>query len=197
MSARERSERRRILRTRPTVGQVCWITILILIGLVQVIRAQPFDALFFAAAVVVTTMDATGILNTPSQPRRLSMRLVVVAGVVTATVLSLLPRHGPAMILVMLLLGAAFFVAAWPGPGQRPPWSRGMRSLAWCWGIIVVIGCLWELFAFILSLVAPEAPAPALSDLLNPLLADRLGQVVFAALWMALGVWLVRRVGRR
>ncbi|KHK95995.1 hypothetical protein LK09_16645 [Microbacterium mangrovi] len=197
MSTDERSEGRRVLRAQLTVGQLSWITILVLIGLVQVIRAQPFDALFFATAVLVTTMDATGILTAATQPRRVSARVLVVVGAVAATALAALPRHGPAMVTLMLLLGAAVLLLAWPGSAERMPWSRGIRSLAWCWGIILVIGCLWELFAFILSLVDPRAPAPALSDLLDPMLGNRLGQAVFAGLWVLLGIWLVRRVGRR
>jgi hypothetical protein len=125
------------------------------------------------------------------------MRVLVAVGTVAAVALGLLPRHGPAMVLLMILLGVAITLLAWPGPKQRAPWSAGIRTLAWCWGIIVVIGCLWELFAFILSLVAPRAPAPALSDLLDPLLADPVGQAAFAVVWVALGIWLVRRVGRR
>lgn len=195
MSAGERSEGRRILRTRPTLGQASWIAILALIGLVQVIRLQPFDALFFAAAVVVTAMDATGILTASTPSRRVAARVLVVVGAAAAVVIALLPRHGPAMVVLVLLLGTAVFFFCWPGSGDRPRWPAGMHALARCWAVILVIGCLWELFAFILSLVAPRAPAPALSDLLDPMLADRLGQAVFAALWVALGIWLLRRVG--
>jgi hypothetical protein len=197
MSTGERSEGRRILRTRPTLGQVGWIMVLALTGLVQVIRAQPFDALFFAAVVAVTTLDATGILTASTPSRRFSTRLLVVVGAAAAIAIGLLPRHGLAMVILMLLLGAAVFVVGWPGSRERIGWAPGIRTLARCWGIILVIGCLWELFAFILSLVAPRAPAPALSDLLDPMLADRLGQAVFAALWVALGIWLMRRVGRQ
>ncbi|HKT56843.1 MAG TPA: hypothetical protein VJR25_08725 [Microbacterium sp.] len=197
MSTDEHSDRPVVVRV-PTRGQLCWITILVLIGIVQIVRAQLFDAVFFGAAAIVTVLDATGLLPVAPARRRVAGRLLVGAGAVAAVAVGLLPRHLPAMIMVMLVLGAAVLVLVWPGSGERAPWGRGMRRLAWCWTLIVVVGCLWELFAFIAGLVDPSAPiVPALSDLLDPLLADRVGQAVFAVIWAVLGVWLVRRAVRR
>lgn len=197
MSIGEHSERHGIVRVRPSRGQVCWISILVLIGVVQVVRAQLFDVVFFACTAIVTTLDATGMLPAASMRRRVAGRLLIGGGAVAAVSLSLLPRHLPAMIAVVLVLGVAVLVLVWPVGGQRTRWGPGIRRLAWNWAVIIVIGCLWELFAFIAGLVDPASPVPALSDLLNPLLADRAGQALFAVLWVALGVWLARRVVRR
>lgn len=196
MSTGERGEGRGLLRVRPSRGQTCWIAILVLIGVVQVVRDQPFDVVYFAAAAAVTTLDATGLLSPASVARRVSGRVLLGAGAVAAAAIGLLPRHEPAMIAVMLVLGATVLVLVWPGGGVRRPWGRGIRTLAWCWAVIVVIGCLWELLAFLIELIAPSAGL-ALSDLLNPVLALPIGQAVFAIAWVALGVWLVRRTVRR
>ena len=198
MSIGEHSERHGNVRVAvPTRGEVCWIGILVLIGAVQVVRPQLFDALFFGAAAIVTTLDATGMLPGAAAPRRVARGLIVGAGVVAAVAISVLPRHLPAMIAVMLLVGAGVLLLVWPGAAGRTSWRKGIRNLAWSWAVIIVIGCLWELFAFIAGLVDPATPVPALSDLLDPLLAHRPGQAAFAVAWAALGMWLVRRSVRR
>jgi hypothetical protein len=38
---------------------------------------------------------------------------------------------------------------------------------------------------------------PALSDLIDPIVTPGLGQAVFAAVWLAIGIFLVVRGGRR
>lgn len=57
-----------------------------------------------------------------------------------------------------------------------------------------MVGCLWELGQFLAGKLRPSEPAFALSDLVDPLLAWGVGQWLFAAGWIGLGVFLLRRV---
>jgi hypothetical protein len=55
---------------------------------------------------------------------------------------------------------------------------------------------VWELGEFVATRIAPHKTADSLSDIANPALSTTVGQAVFVAGWLAVGVWLLRR-GRR
>ncbi|BDZ39903.1 hypothetical protein GCM10025863_25170 [Microbacterium suwonense] len=169
----------------------CWLTILVLIGIVQVMRAEWFDAGVFLVAVVLVLFS---IRMPRSSAHRIRSGPVVVCATGLAAVTALLPRHSIAMMVAVLVIGAAALVAAWPDAATRPrEWTRGSRRLGVAWAVIIVIGCLWELSQFIVGRLAPDQPSFALSDLVDPLLGTMLGKAVFAGAWLACGVFLVLR----
>jgi len=174
---------------------LCWITVLLLIGIVQIVRAQWFDTVvFFGAALLVVAARWT-----PAIAARLVPSRVIVAGAVLAGIVAcVLPRHGGGMVSAVAAIGIAALGLAWPGIGVGPrPWPPGLRRLAWVWGGLLVAGCLWELAQFILGRIHPDAPSYALSDLLDPLLDGAPGRILFTAAWLAGGVFLLRRGSRR
>jgi len=183
--------------TRPTLGELAWIGIVVAIGIVQVVRLQWFDALVFAAAALAIIADSTGRLPSSSRVRRVTGRALLIGGVMAAAAVTLLPRHTPAMMVAMLAIGAAVLIVVWPGTTRTAPWPHGLRLLSWWCAAIVIAGCLWELAQFVRGRVAPDIPAPALSDLLNPLLGTPIGHLVFAVVWVTAGAFLVRRAVRR
>lgn len=176
----------------------CWVAVLVLTGVVQVLRQQWFDTAFFFAAAALT---AAG----PWLPVRASRRvprgstaigIVVVVGVG----LSLLPRHSLWMVAALAVVGLAAILYAWFAPSDGMPagrgWTPGLRWLGLAWVTAVIAGCLWELAQFILGYLKPDQRAYALSDLIDPLLDGWLGKAVFVAVWLAGGAFLLRR-GRR
>lgn len=199
---RDRYSRPRIRRMSWPVA--CWVFVLLAIGVVQIVRVQWFDAaVFFAAGTAVGT-DALRV-RTAAEARAFPavglLWLSVVAGVAGA-VMCFLPRHGTAMKIVVIAVGVVTSLMAWSGgvvahPRQRTAFSVGVQHLALAWAAIVVAGCIWELIQFILGLVQPQAAWFSLSDLLNPTVASIPGRIAFIAGWLALGVWLLRRGGRR
>jgi hypothetical protein len=186
---------------RLAVPVACWVFVLVAIGVVQVVRMQWFDAGTFAGAAAGVVLIAVGGRGHPAG-RHLALPWLAGAAAAVAGALCFLPRHGLAMQAVIVALGALAVVlarstVAMARPDAPTALSRGILRLALTWAVIVVAGCVWELIQFILGLVEPDAAWFSLSDLLNPVVDGVPGRVVFIALWVAGGVWLLRRGGRR
>ncbi|MDR2998944.1 MAG: hypothetical protein LBU78_12595, partial [Microbacterium sp.] len=170
---------------------LCWVTILLLIGVVQIVRAQWFDtAVFLTAAVAV----ATSAMLPRRAPTAVPLYPLLAAAVVLGAFLCLMPRHSAGMAAVVLLTGAGAIVVAWSGASTGPQdWAPGLRRLGAVWTAALIAGCVWELVQFILGEIAPDRPTYALSDLIDPLLDDIAGRSVFIVAWLACGVFLLRR----
>lgn len=173
---------------------VCWLVILVLIGVAQLVRGEWFDAAVFLVAIALVCCS---ILLPAQGAHRPRPYLVVFAATALAAAVALLPRHSTGMIVAVLITGVAALVASWPGAASaRRAWTPGLRRLAVAWAVILVAGCLWELAQFIVGRIAPTQPSFALSDLVDPLLDTELGKAVFAGAWLSCGAFLVLR-GRR
>jgi hypothetical protein len=183
--------RRRNLRAVP------WVAIPLIIAGVQVVRGEAFDAILFAVVAVLLALDLLGVLP---EPPALSLPLApaIAAGVLVTGALALAPRHGVVAGLIVAAVGVAGAVVAWTP--TRPAGAAGarLRRGAVLWAGVAVALCLWELSSFLLGrgTEAAKLAHPAVSDLLDPALDDWPGRLVFAALWVAAGIGLLR-AGRR
>ncbi|NYE18553.1 hypothetical protein [Microbacterium immunditiarum] len=184
---------------RPTRGAFAWLGILLAIAVVQLARGQWGDAAVFAVAGSLVVAESTGLLVMLERLVR-PRTLAVAAGAVAAgVVLMLAPRHSVAAGAAMIGVGVAAAIAAWaPARSeQRRPraWPSATRRLAWSWAAVWLIACLWEVAQVTLGGSTPggRAAHPALSDIVNPLLDVPLGKGAFVVVWLALGVFLIRR----
>ncbi|WP_017792324.1 hypothetical protein [Leucobacter salsicius] len=178
---------------------ICWTVVLTLTGVVQVMRGQWFDTVFFFAAATLTAagpwLPGREARNVPSGGTALGLLIALAAG------LSLLPRHSSWMVGALLLVGLVALVFAWTSPSgdvqTRPRWTQGLRQLGLAWAAVVIAGCIWELAQFVLGYLKPDQPAYALSDLIDPLLDGWPGKAAFVAVWLAGGAFLLHRgIGR-
>lgn len=189
-------------RRRLTWGGAAWLFVLVATGIVQIIRRQWIDTAIFGAAALLLAADAAGLFPGGRPRARPRLRVLLGAAAVCLVVLSLAPRHGVLATVTMLAIGVGAVVVAWPPLSEpRPPsrWPRPLRRLGIAWAVIWIIACIWELIEFILGGLGPQERVmfPALSDLLDPIVTPGLGQAVFAAGWLAIGIFLVVRGGRR
>lgn len=176
-------------------GAAAWIGILAAIGVVQIVREQWFDAIVLLSAAALLVFEAAAAPR--GGTRRPSLRTVVLALFALGMFAAVLTRHSEPMQIAVCATGLVAIVLTWPQrEGRGVPWTPGQRRLAISWACVLVAGCLWELAEFIVGRVHPSNPSWALSDLLDPLVATRPGQIAFAAAWVALGGFLVTR-GRR
>ncbi len=188
-------------RRRVRWGSLAWLTVLSLIGIVQLTRRQWGDALVFGIAAVALIAEAAGVFPVLDRLRRPAVAVVAVAAAVAAALLVVVPRHSPVSAGAFALVGAAAVIVAVPPPrdGERRRWSPALRGLGWAWASIVIVACLWELLQVMLGGSTPggRAAHPALSDLLDPVLNTLPGRIGFAVVWAGIGLFLVTRRPRR
>ena len=185
----------------------CWLFVLIAIGIVQIVRMQWFDtAVFFTAAagagLAATQARAPAVQAARASGQPLSLLVLSSVAAILGAVLCFVPRHGVVMQVATVAIGVAVAWLALGGravsrPDRQTGFGPGIRRLTLAWAVVVVIGCVWELVQFILGLVQPDAAWFSLSDLLNPLAGTVPGKIVIVVAWLAGGVWLLRRGGRR
>lgn len=179
----------------------CWIGVLLLTGVVQVVRQQWFDAAVFLVAAVAVAFGPV-VPHTRHDRSPLPLAVLVVGAVAVGVAMLLVPSHGPVMKALVITIGVAAAALAWDGWAVRTPaaptaWTPGIRRLAIVWTSIVVAGCVWELTQFSLGLAHPRESWYSLSELADPFVLTALGKTLFSAAWLASGVWLLRRGGRR
>jgi hypothetical protein len=174
-----------------------WIAILVTIGVVQVIREAPVDAVIFGTVAVALILDAVGVFSA-GRPVRAPLALVLAGAGVAAVVLALAPRHGLVAGVAVVIVGIAAVVLAWPNPPAPDRRDRRILTGAVLWATVTVALCLLELTSFLTGRVDAGAKLthPAISDLLDPLVDAWPGRIAFVVLWLAAGIGFAR-VARR
>lgn len=177
-----------------------WVAILILTGGFQIYRGAPVDGAVFLAMAGALILDLAGILpewrKTEWRPSRIILIGVLGAA---AVVLAVTPRRGIGDGIAIAVSGILVFLVAWPqratpaGGHEGSVWTPRMRRAATLWACVGIAICLWELTMFFLGAYVDRDAFPALSDLLDPLLNNPIGRILFAAAWLVGGVALMRR----
>jgi hypothetical protein len=98
------------------------------------------------------------------------------------------------VILAVSVPGLLILPLAWrvgPAPrGAKPGPEK------WLWAGIMVLVCLWELFSF-LSQPDPQTDSydhPTLSAIFNPAFESPTVRTIVLIAWLAIGMWLARRL---
>jgi hypothetical protein len=188
--------------------RLAWVGILVVTAVFHVVRGAPVDAAIFAVGAALLVLDQLRWLSVPLRLRaeRDTASRRIVAGVliaVASVTLALTPLYGGADTAIVVGLGALLLPVAWadrgaaavPGGMRR----RALRRAAYLWSAVIAAGCLWEIAVFFLGRDLPDGEDrfPALSDLIDPLLAWPPARGLLVALWLLGGYALVRRGWRR
>jgi hypothetical protein len=196
---------------RPALRSLPWIAIVALTAAVQFVRAAPVDGVVFCAVGAALLADALGILLGIAPLARPGIVPVLAGALAAGLLLTLTPRHGVVDGIVLVGAGIAALVAGWPAlreggsddrsrpHGPRRGDAAAVRRTAVLWAAVGVATCLWELTSFVLQRVWPQQKDqhPAISDLLDPALDQLWFRALFVAGWLALGIALLARGGRR
>jgi hypothetical protein len=103
----------------------------------------------------------------------------------------------PGMIIAIVLPGLLILPLAWRVGPPHPAGGAGRGK--WVWAGVLVLVCLWELISF-LSQSDPQVDNydhPTLSAIVNPLFSFSAVRMVVLVVWLAIGLWLARRLSGR
>ncbi|MGH1523105.1 hypothetical protein ACRAWC_03055 [Leifsonia sp. L25] len=201
LSHSERSSGRR-RPTPATITRAGWIGVLVITAVFHAARGAPVDAAIYVVGAVVLTLDALGWLRVPLRmpADRDTVSRRVIAGtliVVASLTLGFTPLYGPADAAIVVGLGMLLLPVAWADRSRADAVAPGsaVRRSAILWSVVLVAGCLWEIGVFFLGrdLTGSENAFPALSDLIDPLLAWPPARVLLVACWLLGGYALLRR----
>lgn len=182
--------------------QVGWIGVLVITAVFHAVRGAPVDAAIYASGAVVLTLDALGWLRVPLRmpaARDTVSRRVLVGTLIAVASLTLgfTQLYSPADTAIVVGFGVLLLPVAWADRARAeagPPGSA-VRRAAVLWSIVLVAGCVWEIGVYFLGrdLTGSENAYPALSDLIDPLLAWPPARVLLVACWLLGGYALLRR----
>ncbi len=199
---------------RPTsrvavLTRLSWLAILGLTATFHFLRGAPADGWIYLGGAAVLALDALGWLRVPLRLRtdRDTLSRRVIAGVLIAVAsitLAFTPLFGDADTTIVVGLGVLLLPVVWADRATDAPTASSLedpaeraavRRAAYAWSAVIVIGCVWEVGAFFLGRSSPGAELrfPALSDLVDPLVAWPVSRAVLVALWLLGGYALVRR----
>lgn len=180
---------------RWTLGGVLWILVMLIMASFQTWRGASVDGVLVYSVALLLVVDwLTGERLRIAWLRAIPRWVVWSTAAVAAVILTLAPRHGVLVFVVMALLGVTMLVLSWGPPSHRANLAQpAVRKSAWIWAILGIALCVWEALAFVLSVTLPGGinAYPTVSVLLDPVLQTLIGRGTFVALWGAAGVGLV------
>jgi hypothetical protein len=130
--------------------------------------------------------------------KRISNFQISVVFVVVGMLLVLFPLHSGLTTAVLLVVLPAAIVLAWgTHRGPKKPATQRLKRARLLWVSWAVLTCIWEFTANILGQLHNTHPGyPTISILIVPLLDTILGQAGFVAVWVLVGLSLIR-IGRK
>lgn len=185
-----------------SLGSWFWLVAMTIMAGFQTWRGAYLDGIIFAVLVLGLLVDAfTSARRTESERRENSrIRKSMIWGLagVATVILVLAPRHEFATLVAVVIIGVGMLVIAWLPRSTIRHQERGrlsrasLRSIV-IWSLLGVLLCVWEATAFVLSVTTPAGIAtyPTVSVLLDPVLEQTFGRIVFVSLWLLAGVGLI------
>jgi hypothetical protein len=167
---------------------------LFITALAHWIRGARADALIFVTvAVLLMFTEAAGAGGdaAAAEPARIPGVALVI--VVMLLVLAF-GRNSVPMLLTISVIGLGALFAEWRDPSMPADPKQPIPARAWMWSAIGLSWVLWELISFIYEQAAGglSLTHPTMSDLIDPLLSNRIAQAVAIAGWLAAGVAMLR-----
>lgn len=172
---------------------------LLVTALVHVVRQNVLDTVLFLGmcGVILLEQATPARRRPPSLPAPPAVQVLAVCLVYGVLMWPLAQGGWPMRVLVALPGLAALALVLRAGPGVRPADEEGEPPSGWwVWPLVLVVAGVFELGNFLSQGGSPDANPnhPTLTAVIEPLFTGATFRAVFAALWLAAGVWLVRAI---
>ncbi|MBB1151953.1 hypothetical protein [Amycolatopsis dendrobii] len=166
------------------------IAALLIASLAHWIRGAPADGvIFFASAILLLFTERH---STPADPLFPAVRLPGTSLIVAVALVALVfGRQTVPMFLAVTAIGIGALIAEWRDPSLPP---RPVPRRGWLWVALAISWCLWELVSFIYEQAAGglSLTHPTMSDLVDPMLGNRVVQALALGVWVAAGLAMLR-----
>ncbi|MYW96378.1 hypothetical protein G3I59_38650 [Amycolatopsis rubida] len=166
------------------------IAALLIASLAHWIRGAPADGvIFFAAAILLIVTERH---RTPADALLPATRLPGPSLIVAVALVALVfGRQTVPMFLAVTAIGVGALTVEWRDPSLPP---RPVPRRSWLWVALAISWCLWELISFVYEQAAGglSLTHPTMSDLVDPILGNRVVQALALGVWTAAGLAMLR-----
>lgn len=175
-----------------------WIVAFVINLGLQVFRASSEDTIIFAVFTLVLIFASYTKKNS-AWLLKLDFPYIVESAILFAFILAISPWHSVFLGVVFVALLFVVVALIWSRTQtERMPRTKRMKRAELIWVSLAVGLALWEFGANILGIQDDSTyNYPTISVLVDPMLDSHTGKVIFAALYVALGLGLLRLVRRR
>ncbi len=172
-----------------------WLYILGITGLWHLGRGALPDAAIFIAATIILELDHRGVHRFRYKRLTITRFTLAFSASVAFVLLTFSQRYGVIDWLVLSAIAVFVYLETWHTDSRRDrPQSQSLKRSIIVWStLLVILGCI-ELSAYILARAhgGDDQHFPTITVLIDPSLEQYFGRAVFAALWLFLGLRLLR-----
>lgn len=157
-------------------------------------RGAPIDGIFFLAVAGILIFGELGWLSLGriTVPKT---SVLLVGACILGVLMVLAPRHGIIEGIIVSAIGLTVLLLSWQNHQSRSSEARAIKSAKILWAVVALMVCVIEVTSFLMGLPSADAmfAHPSISLLLDPMLDTPEGRIVFTALWLAIGIGLLKR----
>lgn len=174
-------------------GPGLWLIVFIGGAAFQFWRGSPIDTLVYASVALLVIVAVQERFRTP-EFRATRFTTASSTPLVSTLVFILFPIHSWPTAVFYLLLVPVLLRIIWQKESKLSQGSTSaLRRSSKIWFAIGSLTCICELGNYFASDITHNDKAfPTLTVLLDPFVADRLGKIIFVAIWAVIGVGLFR-----
>jgi hypothetical protein len=171
-----------------------WLPVFAFLVVFQTLRGATVDAIYFGFVCVYMIADWKRLIPGGMPERKqVGKRIVWLVILVGSVVLLFNKRNSWLDVLVLIvLLGFAMWLTYYRDHGPKPSATPLMNRTKWVWMSLALAMAVSELFAYIWANVNKDDHSyPTISIIMNPILENPLGRIVFLTCWSLIGVGLL------
>lgn len=174
-------------------GSVLWLVVFVGGAAFQLWRGASIDTLVYTSVALMVIIAVQERFRTPEfTATRFSIAASIL--VLSTLIFILFPIHSwPTAIVYLLLVPVLLRIAFRKESASSPDSTEALRRSSRIWFVIGSLTCICELGNYFASDITHDDKSfPTLTVLVDPIVADNVGKIIFVMVWMAIGMGLFR-----